>query len=297
MFITEDVQPGDRVYLVSGGLSHFVAQTLIDKGVEVGIIQASKLPTRSKRLTLKTLKRIIEEHPEVINLWYPYEREAFKVRNLLREWERLLETRKALSNRLINEYYAQFLASPKKHFRKTPAEAKKSAQRYRDANPNYQAISKAEQKVKRLLIETVKELDLYQEVFEPLDGCGPLIAARIIAYTRNIRRFKSKWAYAKYCGFGLIEKNGKRRKQYRRKGETTDRHTKLYYTIRYLWIEQQLRQFKRGNLAQILIDRIRYEMEKGNDRPGTATGRAIWWLGKNICFTIYSRWRKYEGLY
>mgnify|MGYP001610891068 FL=1 len=47
-------------------------------------------------------------------------------------------------------------------------------------------------------------MDIYKNIFSPIEGCGPMIASRIIASVGDIRRFEGNIAKFKaYCGVHL----------------------------------------------------------------------------------------------
>ncbi len=297
-FLRETVKSGDRVYLLSGGISREVATFLAKRGIEVAIVPASKI---GKRTTSLQIAKKAREEPEAFNIWHPEETSILELRSLLKKWQEMVEERKAVGNRLTSAFYAQVLQNPEEYFEKTASDLSRLAKSFRDKNPLYAMLCSQEQETKRVLVQLVTEMPLYQEVFSLIEGCGPLIAARIIAYTRRIDRFPNAAAYATYCGFGLrIDPNGEVHRQRRRKGESSGRHEGLYYTIRYLLIEQQFRRFKRGKWAEFLQQRILHEMEKkekglSTNPNDTPTGRAIWWIGNRFCREIYKKWKEFEA--
>ncbi len=67
-------------------------------------------------------------------------------------------------------------------------------------DPFLVATEAAEKHAKKELEKIFKNYDVYQKIFEPVEGCGPLIAARIISTVGDIRRFKSIAAFRRYMG-------------------------------------------------------------------------------------------------
>lgn len=69
----------------------------------------------------------------------------------------------------------------------------------------YQAVVQEESKRNRELERACKGLDVYAKVFEPIEGCGPSIASRIIANVVDIRRFPRESSFKKYCGVHVAD--------------------------------------------------------------------------------------------
>lgn len=53
------------------------------------------------------------------------------------------------------------------------------------------------------LEKSLEKLEVYQKVFKPIEGMGPLIAARLICQIVDIRRFATAAKLKKYCGVHL----------------------------------------------------------------------------------------------
>jgi len=82
--------------------------------------------------------------------------------------------------------------------------------------------------------------DVYKTVFEPIDGCGPLIAARMIAAIVDIRRFKSAPALKAYAGYHHFEDGTRAR---RVAGKVSNWNTDLKQGV-YLFCDQTVKNKK-----------------------------------------------------
>jgi len=73
------------------------------------------------------------------------------------------------------------------------------------ANDNiYQSLLSEEKSREKELVVWVSNMDVYKNVFEPIEGCGPMIASRIIASVGDVRRFEgNKAKFKAYCGVHL----------------------------------------------------------------------------------------------
>lgn len=78
---------------------------------------------------------------------------------------------------------------------------------------------------------------LWEMVFEPIPGCGPLIAARIITATADIRRFETLPAYKAYAGYHQFEDGSRAR---RVAGKVSNWSPELKQAV-YLWCVQTVK--------------------------------------------------------
>lgn len=91
---------------------------------------------------------------------------------------------------------------------------------------------------------SLKGLDLYREVFEPIEGCGVVTAARIIDVVGDIRRFPRHAGFKRYTGW---YPNGPEGQIIRRKrGEVLRYSTKLKQAAQLYGM--QVAQYKRGEV-------------------------------------------------
>lgn len=68
----------------------------------------------------------------------------------------------------------------------------------------FQSLLLEEKAREKELTACVSAMDVYKNIFEPIEGCGPMIASRIIASVGDIRRFGGSIAKFKaYCGVHL----------------------------------------------------------------------------------------------
>ncbi len=66
------------------------------------------------------------------------------------------------------------------------------------------AMRAVEQKREKELVRILETIPIYKKVFVPIEGCGPLIAARLIATIGDIRQFESKAKLKAYCGVHVL---------------------------------------------------------------------------------------------
>ncbi len=96
-----------------------------------------------------------------------------------------------------------------------------------------QALVVEEKERESALKKALRQLDVYTEIFEPIEGIGVRLAGRMIAGIIDIRRFPTEAAFRAYCGVHLIasekgEFEFARRKAGRLSNWSNDLRTALY---------------------------------------------------------------------
>lgn len=77
----------------------------------------------------------------------------------------------------------------------------------------FQSLLAEEKAREKELTTCVTSMDIYKNIFEEVEGCGPMIASRIIASVGDIRRFEGNVAKFKaYCGVHLRDGKFARRR-------------------------------------------------------------------------------------
>lgn len=109
-----------------------------------------------------------------------------------------MKDRIACEQRLRQRVIGQIFCSPDGEFPEGEIE-----KQFKEAQANdtiLQALLAEEAGRERELVRIVEGLKVYQKVFAPIDGCGPLLASRIIGDVQDIRRFKRMPRFRAYCG-------------------------------------------------------------------------------------------------
>lgn len=127
--------------------------------------------------------------------------------------------------------------------------------------------------------------EIWEKVFEPIPGCGPLIAARFIAAIGDIRRFEDRPALTAYAGYHHFADGSRAR---RVAGRVSNWHQQLKQAV-YLLCQQNIKlpsspwrarldQRRAYELWKILKDRARQAAEQELDveiLPAEFVGRVI----------------------
>lgn len=110
---------------------------------------------------------------------------------------------------------------------------------------------------KSKLEKTLASMKVYTQVFEPIPGVGPLIAARIIANIGDIRRFPSEASLKAFAGYHQFEDGSRAR---RVAGKVSNWSPELKQAV-YLWCDQTLK--RKDSPWRAKLDKRRaYELYK-----------------------------------
>ncbi|HWQ99369.1 MAG TPA: transposase [Candidatus Methylomirabilis sp.] len=169
-----------------------------------GLLSGNKVSTKAAKKAIEALLVDIPEH----------ERGAFMQKLGLDK----LEAKKMIPRTAVKGMFAKIIealleAGPMSPFMTAMKETEKSIQ-------------------KRL-----KGHAVFCTVFEPIPGCGPRIAARMLAAIVDIRRFESIPALKAYAGYHHFEDGSRAR---RRAGKVSNWNTELKQAV-FLWTEQTLK--------------------------------------------------------
>lgn len=153
----------------------------------------------------------------------------------------------------------------------------------------------------------LQKMPVYQAIFQPIKGCGPLISARFIAYIQDINRFSTRGKLKSYAGYG---QNADGEIQKRQKGQPANWSQPLKQAV-FLFLDQVNRHdpaedpWKRMLLARKLYERqnfpepIQIETKNGPKTlytDGHIHRKALRYVGQKFLEWLWKEWRKFEGL-
>lgn len=101
----------------------------------------------------------------------------------------------------------------------SPADRKKYLAALEAGDVVFEAVTDREKELVKLITAHIEEIDLYEQVFKPIKGCGPLTAARMIGVISDFRRFPTLAAFRAYCGLHHFADGSRAR---RRKGHVSN---------------------------------------------------------------------------
>lgn len=208
----EGLQPDDTVLMILGGsgdLLAFYASIRAEK-INAQILRVS--PAQLKKFrgedtdTSHDTKLLIGLYQQQPDLFYPVmvrDREMILLRHKFRLLMDAQAARIGCGQRLLQQSHGMVFCHPDGEYPEGALET--TIKQIRDNSAVYQTLEAEEGKLKADLEKLLKKMPVYQKLFQPITGVGPLIAARILVAIGDIRRFETLPAYRKFCGVHVGE--------------------------------------------------------------------------------------------
>lgn len=293
------LKDGDVLYLEMGGLAEDAALGAYRRGVRVLRIPPVLLKKHEKEMAGNgdeksarhhTIRAVAEKSPELFYELVPADTGVIEVSILARDWQGTMRDRIRAGNRRYRRFYRRVILNPAQFADLTKAELKKKAQEWVESDAGWKAIASEEEECKAELASAVKRLSLYKEVFEPIEGVGPGVAARFIMAIGRMDRFPSEGSFRAYCGYGL--KDGVR--QDKKSGETISYSPKAKNAVGQFmtWL---MRYGKNTEYGKMLAERLAFEQGAHPEwTERRQRGRARTWVAWRFLRRIYKTWRAFE---
>jgi hypothetical protein len=198
---------GDRNAATLGGSGDYFLYALVAKGADVYRIAPFKLQEErgdaKKDDDASLLARLLAEKPELFEETTPLAKSIARLRVSFRLWQDAMKDRIASGNRFLSAFVGRaFLDAgempPEQALTKLADEAKAK-------DPGTLALEREEGKK---LLQVQKDLalcDIWTMLFQPIEGVGPSIGARIIAGVISIQRFATFPKFNKFCGTHCLD--------------------------------------------------------------------------------------------
>lgn len=207
----EGFRSGDQVVMLLGGSGDNLAFALARHGEEIGasvfrvppfILDRETNGKRDKEKDAEHLVRLFTEKPDLFYLTGPRDRDLIWLRECLRARVDAMKDRIKCEQRLRQRLTGITFCSRDGKFPEGDIEKRFEAAKANDVI--YKAILKEEAARELELEKACEALDVYNEVFAPIEGCGPKLASRIIGAVITIRRFDAKPKFRAFCGVHLL---------------------------------------------------------------------------------------------
>jgi len=329
----DGLQPGDTVVMVLGGSGDYLAYAIS--------VQADKIGAKICRVPPFTLKQFRGEDktddaqhlvnlymssPEVFQEVSPRDREFMLLGVHFRGWKDAQKSRIACEQRIGQAVIGESFCCADGLF--PQGSIKKAAE---EAKANDQILKNMEaEEARRLkaMAKHVETMDIFQQLFAPIKGCGPRISARLLVAIGDIRRFettcrsdgKMSHGSAKlksYLGVSVNPDGTFRRK---RKGQVANWHNEgrlaLYLVVdqfiknpnsewgqRFRQIKEEMRNKHPETLCKTCSTPekpVRWEdcQKKGHKRmynDGHIHNMAIWRTATKFVEHLWKEWTKLEN--
>lgn len=209
----DGLRAGDKVAMMLGGSGDRLAYALSRRGEEIGAT-VYRIPSfslkkererqgRKKEDDASLLAELVENS---LGLFYPIMprdrtlillKEAYIARtDAMKAWV-------ACEQRLRQRVIGQIFCSSEGLYPEGDIENLYDERKANDAI--LQALRKEEMSREKELTKIVESLDIYQKLFAPIEGVGPMIASRLIVAVSDIRRFPTDAKLKAFCGVHLLE--------------------------------------------------------------------------------------------
>jgi len=210
----EGFRKGDVVAMVMGGSGDYLAFALSRQGENVGSSVLRIPPFILKSLRGEGVKdadagflaELAKGKPELFEPVYVRDRAIVRVREFQRLRIDVMKARIGCEQRLRQRYIGTIFCSKDGLFPEGAIEKEFDAQKANDVVLT--ALVAEENRAKRELEKAVQATDVWTEVLEKIEGCGPAIAARLISTIQDIRRFETDSKLKKYLG-AHVQDDGK----------------------------------------------------------------------------------------
>ena len=211
-------QTGDVVVMTLGGSGDRFAYALSRRGEKMGAdvfrIEPGELKRKrdlaggKKEDDPTLLIELFGNSSELFHECGPRDRDQIRVAEALRARQAAQEDRKATAQRLRQRLIGGIFLSDEGMYPEGTIEGV-----YDEAEANdriLQAIRTEEKQCDNKLRDVVALVPVYSKVFEPIEGCGHALAARIIASVGDIRRFPNEAKFKAFVGVHVLGKDLKK---------------------------------------------------------------------------------------
>lgn len=263
----EGLRNGDTVAMAFGGSGDYLAFALSRQGMKVGatvlripsFILKKERGVGDKDTDANLLASLIRNRPELFRPVSERDQNLIRVREHLRARVDAMKARIACEQRLRQRFIGAIFCNPKGLY---PEGAIEKAFNEEKANDEVlQALLKEEGRRERELVKALETTDVWHKVFKPIEGCGPMTAAPLIAAIGDIRRFPTGAKLKAFCGVHVLP-DGRFPRQ--RSGELANWSPQARQALYLLGEQFNLRP---NSLWGQYLRRIKEEMRKRHPHP------------------------------
>ncbi|MEK7185630.1 MAG: transposase [Patescibacteria group bacterium] len=230
----DGLREGDKVAMVLGGSGDRLAFALTNRGEKIGA-SVHRVPTfvfsserkkvlagdegdegvegsaggdgaakkkKGKDNDAELLARLLTAKPEFFYAVRPRDRALIGVRESLVTRIDAMKARIACEQRLRQSVIGRIFLSPEGNY---PEGGVEEAFDLRKANDTiFLNLSEEEKLAEKALVRACESLDVYKQIFVPIEGCGPMTASRLISAIIDVRRFATKAKLKAFCGTHVL---------------------------------------------------------------------------------------------
>jgi len=206
----DGLKDGDTVAMILGGSGDRFAFALSRRAEEVGakVLRIAPFTFKENRNGAGkgedhiTLANLAATRLELFYVVDPRERDIIAVREAYRARRDAQKDRIRCEQRLRQRFIGQIFLSPEGKYPEGAIEDEFDRQKANDAILGN--LMREEARRETELKNAVRRLDVWKEIFGPVEGCGEIIAAGIITAVGDIRRFATDAKLKAYCGVHVL---------------------------------------------------------------------------------------------
>lgn len=201
----DGLRADDLVAMALGGSGDYFAYAIKRRSDEIGarikrippfVLKAAREGSKDDDAVL--LITLVREHEDTFIDVSPRDLQLIRLRNAFRVRHSALKARKGCQQRLRQLFIGRVFCTDEGGYPEGDLEKGYAEE---EANDRVlKALESEESRRTRELTKIVEEFDVYQQVFQPIEGCGPVIAAGIITAVGDIRLYPTVAKFKAACG-------------------------------------------------------------------------------------------------
>lgn len=206
----EGLRKGDAVAMVLGGSGDYLAYALSRRGMKVGatvlrippFLLKKERDEGKKDADAELLASLVRDRADLFRPVSERDQNLIRVREHLRARVDAMKARIACEQRMHQRFIGAVFCNPEGLYREGAIEKAFDEEKANDAI--LQPLLKEEGRRERELAKALGATEVWHEVFKPIEGCGPMIAAPIIAAIGDIRQFQTDAKLKAFCGVHVL---------------------------------------------------------------------------------------------
>lgn len=220
----DGLQKGDTVAMLLGGSGDYLAYAL-SRQAETVEARVLRIPSFAfKHLTvpgeeLLSLAKLAKDQTGLFTVMTAADRPVILIRELYRARTEAMKARIGCEQRLRQLFIGKTFCTPEGKFPEGSIE--KAFDEVKANDELLRNLEAEETKRERELTKALETLPAYRQVFKPIEGCGPMLSARLIAAVGDIRRFETMHKFVRFCGVHVLDDGSFAR---RRSGQVANWH-------------------------------------------------------------------------
>jgi hypothetical protein len=201
----------DTIGMILGGSGDYLAFALANRGKEIkaSVLRLPPFKLKERRgeagieKDSELLATLVQNEPALFHTTHVRDLNLIRTRLAQQDRIEVMKARIAceqrLSQRIIGEIFTE---DPDALFKQGQLELVMKERKANDAVLN--GLVQEETKAKKAVDRALLDIPMYTKVLSQVEGCGPLIAARLVTAIGDIRRFATDTKLMAFCGVHVM---------------------------------------------------------------------------------------------